>query len=211
MKLTLRRISEALVACSLAVITSTVKVSASPSVTIPADQRVLKEIKLDKQLTVLKTIVLGRYAYILATSQDRMIWVFISFLTSDGNWRAIRGHGEQIVDKPQKLFRHHRANLKYVLGRSSGTGGDMNYQTDWYLSGYTTDPRVTSFRIKTKTGYIPLETIHGRYFLRILSQTEHDNFVEVQGLNTHGEVIQRDNGEDDDKPRQWSPQHSELY
>ena len=115
MKLTLRRISEALVACSLAVITSTVNVSASPSVTIPADQRVLKEIKLDKQLTVLKTIVLGRYAYILATSPDRMIWVWVAFLTSDGNWRAIRGHGEPIVDKPQKLFRHHRANLKFVI------------------------------------------------------------------------------------------------
>lgn len=87
----------------------------------------------------------------------------------------------------------------------------MDYQTDWCLSGYTTDPQVTHLRIKTKTGYIPLEPIHGRYFMRILTQAEHDNFVEVQGLNAKGQVIQRDNGKDENKPRQWSPRHSELY
>lgn len=43
--------------------------------------------------------------------------VITSTVNVDGNWHAIGGHGQPIVDKPQKLFRRQRANLKHTLGR----------------------------------------------------------------------------------------------
>lgn len=172
---------------------------------------VLADIHLGTNLKVLKTVVWRPYAYILAESPDKWLWLYQALSRDNGHWMNVAGAGTPIVDRPRAFFFPRRANLEYTLSRPHGSLGNKEYQFDWCLFGYTTDSQVTQFRIKTKTGYIPLETIHNHYFIRVLSESERERLVEVQGLNSKGLVIQRDDGLEADKPREWSPRHSELY
>ncbi|MFD1675341.1 hypothetical protein [Alicyclobacillus fodiniaquatilis] len=199
------------VACSLVFIICIQESLASTTVTCRTEQHVLNEIQLAKRYQVLHVVVHSPYAYILSISPDKELCLHLAFMNKEGKWRWMGSDAMPMTDnRPWRLFRS-KYYLKYSSSRASGYRYDMDYQFDWCLSGYTTDAKVTRFRIKTKTGYIPLESIHGRYFMRVLTEEEHASFVEVQGLNAKGDVIQRDNGELEGKPRQWSPQHSELY
>ncbi len=65
------------------------------------------------------------------------------------------------------------------FSRRTGSRSDATYEFDYCLDGYTTVPRVTSIRIKTRTGYIPLETIYGWYFMPLMTNAEQETFIEV--------------------------------
>ncbi|QSO46736.1 hypothetical protein [Alicyclobacillus mengziensis] len=184
----------------------------------PSPQQILNDIHLDDLGThyeIRHVIVQNRCAYILATASEQgktMLHLREVSQNVQGKWSLKGGVGIQVVDKPWRLFRK-RANLKYSLSRSYGYDriDDAYVHFDWCLFGYTTDPTVTTFRIKTKTGYVPLDVIDKRYFMRILTSEEQKNFIEVQGLDSHGNIVQRDNGtEDEFKDREWSPRHSEF-
>ena len=123
----------------------------------------------------------------------------------DYRWDLIAGSALTMTDEPKKLWNSH-ASVKI-----QGKRGNHSFSFDRCLYGYTMDCRVISFRIKTKSGYIPLRTINGRYFLRLLTDAEKEEYLETQGLNDKGIVIQSENGLLKHKPRQWSPRHSELY
>jgi hypothetical protein len=199
-------IARTISSCALCITLTTSTTFAQTLAETPSHE-VLNDLKLGPSHQVEYVVVKNNYAYILTTANfdgKTLLELHEARKLGSGNWFADGGGAMQVRDKPWKLFRS-RKNLEYSLSKMSRERDSINFQYDWCLMGYTTDPDVQGFRIKTKTGYVPLPTINRQYFMRILNETEHRDFVEVQGLNNKGKVIQRDNGVDEDKPRQWSP------
>lgn len=85
-----------------------------------------------------------------------------------------------------------------------------DFEGDWAVFGYSTDPGVKSIRIQLKNRIKEPLYFDRRCFIAFLDPAENRDFVEVQGLNATSKVVQRWNGESKLKPKVLSPQHSEL-